>query len=239
MQELASPNYEPRPPGVQIDTLVIHYTGMETAEAALDLLRDHRAKVSAHYLIDEDGAVIRLVEEKHRAWHAGAASWRGETNINDRSLGIEMVNPGHEFGYRPFPEPQMKALERLAAGILKRNPIPPERVLGHSDVAPRRKKDPGELFDWVRLARAGIGLWPAEIDEQAETRPSVAETQRLLKRFGYEIAGSGEADEETRLVVTAFQRHFRPQKVDGEIDPETVARLRALVEQSGAEWTRR
>ena len=236
MRDLPSPNFEPRPSGVAVDMLIIHYTGMESAEAALSRMRDPAAKVSAHYMIDEDGTVYRLVAENMRAWHAGTASWGGGTNINDRSIGIELVNPGAEFGYRPFPMPQIEALEQLAGGLLKRHAIPARHVLGHSDVAPTRKQDPGELFDWARLAAAGIGLWP-ETENALETEvalasahlPAMANIQELLQRFGYPIAISGEQDEETRLVITAFQRHFHPQNVSGDMDAETFARLRALV----------
>ncbi len=159
-----SANFDARPEGAAVDILVVHYTGMETAEAALDRLMDPAAKVSAHYLIDEDGTLYRLVEEDRRAWHAGVASWRGATDVNARSIGIELVNPGHEFGYRPFPEAQTGALIDLAADIVARHRIPARNVVGHADVAPRRKMDPGELFDWPRLAAAGIGLWPEESD---------------------------------------------------------------------------
>ncbi|MGB1547820.1 MAG: N-acetylmuramoyl-L-alanine amidase, partial [Alphaproteobacteria bacterium] len=173
--EHPSPNHEPRPEGAAIDTLILHYTGMKTAEAALARLCDPATKVSAHYLIDETGRIYALVPEERRAWHAGEACWQGETNLNDRSVGIELVNPGHEFGYRPFPEAQMAALEALLQEILARHPIPAERVLGHSDVAPGRKTDPGELFDWARLARAGIGCWPGACE--AAPVPPVEEVQ--------------------------------------------------------------
>jgi N-acetylmuramoyl-L-alanine amidase len=234
MQDLPSPNFEPRPSGVAVDMLVIHYTGMESARAALARMRDPGAKVSAHYMIDESGTVYRLVAENMRAWHAGTASWDGESNINDRAIGIELVNPGAEFGYRPFPEPQMKALEQLAGDLLRRHAIPAHRVLGHSDVAPSRKQDPGELFDWERLARAGIGLWPepplgTEVALGSERPPPITEIQELLRRFGYSISVNGEEDEYTRFVITAFQRHFHPKNVSGEMDAETFARLRALV----------
>ena len=159
MIDRPSPNHGPRRDGAAIDMLILHYTGMTTAAAALDRLCDPKTEVSAHYLIDEDGTVWRLVPEDRRAWHAGRAYWAGETDINSRSIGIELVNPGHEHGYRVFPEPQMTALIALSQGILSRHPIPPHRILAHSDVAPDRKLDPGELFDWRRLAMAGIGLW--------------------------------------------------------------------------------
>jgi len=154
-----SPNHDERG-DVAIDMLVLHYTGMASGAAALDRLCDPAAKVSAHYTIDEDGTVYAMVPEARRAWHAGVSWWGGDTNINTRSIGIELVNPGHEFGYRAFPDAQVAALTTLCHGILMRHPIPSARVLGHSDVAPARKDDPGELFPWERLAKLGIGLWP-------------------------------------------------------------------------------
>jgi N-acetylmuramoyl-L-alanine amidase len=236
--ERPSPNFEPRPAAASIDVLLLHYTGMESAEAALERLGDPNADVSAHYVVDEDGTVYRLVDEENRAWHAGEAFWAGATDINDRSIGIELVNPGHEFGYRPFPEAQMAALTELAGAIVRRHRIPPSRVLGHSDVAPQRKRDPGELFDWARLARAGIGLWP-QVPEQmpdpvAPERSGtpaamVAEARSLLARFGYEIALEGAWDEAARNVVAAFQRHFRPSRIDGLVDTDTLWRLKWLI----------
>lgn len=229
LRERASPNHDARPEGQPVDILLLHYTGMRSATEALDRLADPAAKVSAHYLIEEDGAVWQLVPEDRRAWHAGVAAWGGARDINARSIGIELVNPGHEFGYRPFPEPQMRALETLALGILSRHPIPPRRVLGHSDVAPLRKEDPGELFDWARLARAGIGLWPAGAQVATEELADLARLQAGLARFGYAVPGSGVLDAETKAVVTAFQRHFRPLRVDGLPDAGTAARLAALL----------
>ncbi|HXV25441.1 MAG TPA: N-acetylmuramoyl-L-alanine amidase [Alphaproteobacteria bacterium] len=225
----SSPNSDARPEGRAIDMLVLHYTGMESASAALARLCDPGAKVSAHYMIDEDGTVYRLVAEERRAWHAGISAWEGERNVNDRSIGIELVNPGHEFGYRPFPEPQMAVLTRLARAILFRHTIQPWRVLGHSDVAPIRKQDPGELFPWARLAEAGIGLW-VDYCAEGET-PPVKVVQALLAEYGYDCPETGIADEPTRLVVTAFQRHFRPERVDGLIDLETAVRIAALVDR--------
>jgi len=207
--------------------LILHYTGMMSAAAALDRLCDPAAKVSAHYLIDEDGTVWRLVEEAQRAWHAGVSSWRGRSDINAASIGIELVNPGHEFGYRPFPEAQMAALETLARAILARHPIPPRHVLGHSDVAPLRKEDPGELFDWPRLARAGIGLWP-DFSHGPPHRRDVAAAQAALCTIGYACPRSGRLDDETHAVITAFQRHYRPARCDGALDDETAARIGAL-----------
>ncbi len=226
MIERPSPNFEPRRTGLAIDMLILHYTGMPGAEPALARLCDPAAKVGAHYLIDEDGTIYRLVAEGMRAWHAGVASWRGETDVNGRSIGIELVNPGHEFGYRPFPEAQMAALEELAGEILSRHPIPPRHVLGHSDVAPGRKTDPGELFDWPRLARAGIGLWPGDGGETGD--PATGDGEQLLAQFGY---GIGETVEMRTAAIEAFQRHFRPSRIDGVMDRETRGRLGALCRQ--------
>ncbi len=223
-----SPNHDARPPGQQIDILLLHYTDMASAEAALERLCDPAAKVSAHYCVDENGTVYRLVDEGRRAWHAGTASWAGADDINARSIGIELVNPGHTCGYRPFPAAQMAALTALAGDILARHPIPAGRVLGHSDVAPARKRDPGELFDWRALAAQGIGLWP-EATAAADPVPDLAEVQARLARFGYAVPRHGRLDAETRAVVAAFQRHFRPAAVTGEVDGETAARLEALL----------
>ncbi len=220
--ESPSPNFDARPEGQAIDILLLHYTGMVSATAALARLCDVTAKVSAHYCIDEDGTLYRLVPEAKRAWHAGAASWAGADDINARSIGIELVNPGHEFGYRAFPDAQMAALIELAGEILTRHPIPPSRVLGHSDVAPTRKEDPGELFDWAGLAAAGIGLWPSAAEPREP--PDAAEAKRQLAAFGY-----GYLDDDPAAVITAFQRHFRPENLTGEVDAETAGRLSALL----------
>jgi N-acetylmuramoyl-L-alanine amidase len=215
-RDLVSPNHDARHPDKPVDILLLHYTGMESGKAALDRLCDPHAKVSAHYMIDECGEIWALVSEDRRAWHAGRSFWSGETDINARSVGIELVNPGHEFGYRPFPEAQMAALEALARDILNRRPIPAWRVLAHSDVAPDRKTDPGELFDWRRLATTGIGLWPDA------TKAAAGESfEALMRRYGYADA-SAEA-------VTAFQRHYRPTSITGIADAETAARLADLV----------
>ncbi len=215
-----SPNHDARPPGQPVDMLVLHYTGMETAAAALDRLCDPAAKVSAHYLVEEDGTVWSLVDETRRAWHAGVSVWRGATDINARSIGIELINPGHEFGYRPFPEPQMAATVDLARAIAARHPIPPRNVVGHSDVAPTRKLDPGELFDWSRLAAAGVGLWPAD-SETCLMEPEVV--RDMLHRFGWDVTDPAAA-------LRAFQRHFRPSRVTGRIDFATARRLHGLLE---------
>ncbi len=238
MIERPSPNFGPRPGDAVIDMLVVHYTGMPSAEEALARLCDPEAKVSAHYVIDEDGTSYRLVAEEQRAWHAGEASWAGADNINDVSISIELVNPGHEFGYRPFTQAQMDVFTDLANGVIGRHPIPPKRVLGHSDVAPGRKTDPGELFDWRGAANAGIGLWP-EVPPAAddgevlfapgEMDPVIAEIQRQLAAFGYGVGTGGTLDRPTGEVITAFQRHFRPEKIDGAIDRATLRRLEALI----------
>ncbi|MEG3618807.1 N-acetylmuramoyl-L-alanine amidase [Magnetovibrio sp. PR-2] len=216
-----SPNFNDRPPDVPIDMLVLHYTGMQSANAALDRLCDAEAEVSAHYLIEEDGTVHRLVDEDKRAWHAGVSWWRGATDVNSRSIGIELVNPGHEFGYRAFLEPQMVALEGLAGAILKRHAIPGRNVVGHSDVAPLRKTDPGELFDWARLAQKGIGLWA---QDSVLVDASAAEFKAMLLAFGYDTSDFNAA-------IVAFQRHFRPARLTTAIEPDCVGVLQALLDQ--------
>ncbi len=195
---------------------------MQTAEAALERLTDPEAKVSAHYLVQEDGAVVGLVEERLRAWHAGISCWQGRERLNDGSIGIEIVNPGHEWGYRPFTELQYRALEQVIPEIVDRWAIPQSRILAHSDIAPDRKEDPGELFDWRRLAAAGIGLWPR--DGEGSDR-SVADTQAQLARIGYAVPAHGVLDRTTGKVITAFQRRFRPGCINGAPDRQTLARL--------------
>ena len=229
----SSPNYNERstPP----DMIILHYTGMQTGPEALARLRDPEAKVSSHYLIEEDGRIFSLVAEERRAWHAGLSFWKGETDINGRSIGIEIVNPGHEFGYRQFPSPQISALIELLAEIRSRWDIPDERILGHSDVAPSRKTDPGELFPWSELADAGHGLF-ADVSASpgagltiGDDGPGVFLLQAGLTRLGFDLPPSGQFDEATACVVTAFQRHWRPDQVDGVADGETRARLVALL----------
>ncbi|MEI9988791.1 MAG: N-acetylmuramoyl-L-alanine amidase [Rhizomicrobium sp.] len=220
-----SPNHDERPAGAAVDILVLHYTGMKTADEALARLCDPAAKVSAHYTIGRDGRVYAHVPEERRAWHAGVSYWAGETNVNARSIGIELVNPGHEFGYEPFPDPQIAALIDLARGILKRHPIPPHRVLGHSDVAPARKMDPGELFPWPRLAEFGIGLWPSSLSSRAIAGEGRAVSD--LSEFGYGIPPHTDVPLES--VIAAFQRHFRPSGIDGSWDGECAAVLAGLL----------
>jgi N-acetylmuramoyl-L-alanine amidase len=217
-----SPNFDARPRDTPVDILVLHYTGMESAAAAIDRLCDPQAQVSAHYTVDEDGTVYAHVPEESRAWHAGISWWAGARDINARSIGIEIVNPGHEFGYRSFPDSQIAAVIGLAEDIFARHPIPPERVLGHSDVAPARKADPGELFPWGALALEGIGLWP----QTRKHRLSVPFADGL-RAFGYGI--SPDVDVPDATVIAAFQRHWRPRLIDGVADAECEAILAALL----------
>ena len=217
------------------DMIVLHYTGMKSGAAALARLTDPAAKVSAHYLVEEDGRVFALVDEARRAWHAGASSWRGAPDINGLSVGVEMVNPGHEFGYRAFPEAQVTAVIDLIADIRSRWTIPDERILGHSDVAPARKEDPGELFPWKRLAKAGHGLWveppaaPGATLKEGDEGLGVIALQGALARWGYDCPASGRYDGPTAEVVRAFQRHWIQTRFDGAADGETRARLMALL----------
>lgn len=221
---LPSPNHGPRADGARIELLILHYTGMPTAGDALRRLCDPDAQVSAHYTVDEDGTIYAHVPEERRAWHAGLSRWRGRDDVNSRSLGIEIVNPGHEFGYRPFPAAQMTAVAGLCRDLMGRHGIAPADVLGHSDVAPGRKEDPGELFDWPGLAAAGIGLWPTPSQED-EGPCDAAEVAALLGRYGYDAADP--------RALLAFQRHFHPDRLTGTPDPETVRRLRALLRLTG------
>ena len=233
-----SPNFEPRKKGLSPDLLLLHYTGMESAEGALHWLTAPESKVSCHYLVDEDGRVTQMVAEEMRAWHAGLAHWAGENDINSCSIGIEIHNPGHEFGYPDFPEKQMKAVEALSLDIIARNRIPPERVLAHSDVAPGRKADPGEKFDWRRLAAAGVGAWvePEPVGDEKGVGPGdegarIAELQDKLKRLGYGLEDTGTFDETTGNCVRAFQMHWRQEKVDGRADHSTCKTLDTLLGQ--------
>jgi len=218
--------------------VVLHYTGMESGEAALARLRDPEAKVSAHWMIEEDGRIYRLVPEERRAWHAGVSFWKGERDINAVSIGIELVNPGHEFGYRDFSEPQIFTLLTLLDDIRSRWAVPNGRILAHSDVAPARKTDPGELFPWATLAAAGHGLWaepppsPGAPLGLGEEGTGVFALQAGLTRLGFELPPTGRYDEDTATVVCAFQRHWRPSRVDGIADGETRARLVALLRTS-------
>lgn len=232
----ASPNFEPRRGAGRPTMLLLHYTGLASAAKAIDWLSVPESKVSAHYVIDEAGAVTQLVAEAMRAWHAGLACWAGESDINSASIGIEVHNAGHEYGLPDFPDAQMAALEALCRDIIARHGIRPERVLAHSDVAPTRKIDPGEKFPWARLARAGIGHWvkpePVVWADPGMARdaagPLVAAVQTKLAAYGYGIEATGGFDPRTELVVKAFQRHFRPERVDGRIDQSTITTLERL-----------
>ena len=215
-----SPNFDDRPAGSNLDMLILHYTGMKSAGDSLTRMCDPMAKVSAHYLIDEDGTIYRLVAEARRAWHAGVSHWAGETDINSCSLGIELQNPGHEFGYRAFPDAQMRALTALCGEIVARHAIPNERILCHSDVAPTRKEDPGELFDWRRLAESGVGRLPDKTTGRDTMDDQEART--ALTTIGYDPSAPFAS------VLTAFQRHYRQTNIDGRLDAETAGFIRAL-----------
>ena len=240
--EAPSPNFDDRRADAEIRYLILHYTGMVSAAAALSRMCDARAKVSAHYMFEEDGRILRLVHEHNRAWHAGVSCWEGETDINSFSIGIELVNPGHAYpgykgGYRPFPEAQMDSLVALCRRICETYNIRPWHVLAHSDVAPGRKKDPGELFDWPRLAREGLAVWPQRGGEdmqgktfsKGQTGAEITQLQEDLRRYGYGLDCSGVYDAETIAVMSAFQRHFRPARFDGVADPESRTLLRQLL----------
>ena len=232
---VASPNHDERQVGAP-DMILLHYTGMQSADAALARLCDTKARVSSHYLVYEDGKIAQLVPEDRRAWHAGVSFWAGETDINSRSIGIEIVNPGHDFGYPDFPKRQIAAVIALCRGIIARRAIPRDRVLAHSDVAPNRKQDPGEKFPWRLLADSGVGLWvePVAISDWLSLVPgdsgeNVTELQKSLAEYGYGIEATGSYDSATKDVVTAFQRHFRQAQVDGMADNSTRETLRRLL----------
>jgi N-acetylmuramoyl-L-alanine amidase len=232
VRDAPSPNHDERPAGEPIDTLVLHYTGMRTAEEATGRLRDPAARVSAHYVVEEDGAVWRLVPEGRRAWHAGVSHWRGREALNGRSIGVELVNPGHEWGYRPFPALQMAAACDLCLAILARHPIAARDVVAHSDVSPDRRQDPGELFDWEGLAANGVGLWPrggGADGGTAAASPAIgpADVTQFLAAIGYRT------DLPLPVLLSAFQRRWRPERVDGALDGGTLARLAAVAALHG------
>ncbi len=231
-----SPNIEARHGVHRSDMIVLHYTGMASAAAACDWLCNPASRVSCHYLVEEDGSIIQMVGEDMRAWHAGTSSWRGITDTNSRSVGIEIQNPGHAQGYPAFPAAQTDAVIALCRDILTRHEISPRDIVAHSDVAPSRKIDPGEKFDWAKLHREGIGHWvePAAITDGPVLQfgrrgEAVAELQSLLSGYGYEIPLEGEFDLATQNAVGAFQRHFRPARVDGIADVSTIGTLKRLV----------
>jgi N-acetylmuramoyl-L-alanine amidase len=233
---MLSPNIEVRAADITPRLLVLHYTGMASADKACAWLCEPASKVSCHYLVDEGGAITQLVGEEQRAWHAGVSSWHGETDINSHSVGIEIQNPGHAGGYPDFPARQMDAVAELSHDIISRHSIAADNVLAHSDVAPGRKIDPGEKFDWAFLHRKGVGHW-VEAEpvgsgvflQEGDQGESVLALQSLLKLYGYGIELTGLFDVRTRVVVEAFQRHFRQSKVDGVADHSTVATLHKLL----------
>jgi len=221
MKQVTSPNFNDRASDISIDKIIIHYTGMKDAASALARLCDADSQVSAHYMIDEDGTIIQLVDEAKRAWHAGKSFWRGQRDINSASVGIELVNPGHEFGYRPFPSQQITALKQLMKEIVTRHSMSALLApLAHSDIAPSRKEDPGELFPWQDLAEDGLGLWPEPASLEFAP-PSEAEIRVALGTIGYDVSVLADA-------LLAFQRRYRPQTLTGMADAETMGRLRAL-----------
>jgi len=234
----SSPNHDERNGVARPNIIVLHYTGMSDGHDALVRLCEPSSKVSCHYLIFEDGTVVQLVPEARRAWHAGVSAWKGETDINAHSIGIEIVNPGHGLGYPDFTEPQIRSVILLCRDLVARLPIPPDHVLAHSDVAPARKDDPGEKFPWRRLCEEGVGLWVEPHPIAAGPRlaagdksEAVSKLQAWLKEYGYGIPITGKYDKMTEIVVTAFQRHFRPTRVDGIADVSTVETLRSLLAQ--------
>ncbi len=249
----ASPNFDARTR--PIDLIVLHYTGMQNAEIALARLTDPEpvagdypgpwqspsvlsdavlSRVSAHYVVDEEGQVYALVPEEHRAWHAGASSWEGEGDVNARSIGIEIVNGGHDFGLPDFPDAQIEAVIALIQDIFTRWPqLDASRVVAHSDVAPERKADPGEKFPWKRLADAGVSIWPDRVERPASSDDVVSRVQLQLAAIGYDVKQTGFIDSQTRAALVAFQRRFRPSNIDGAADEETQALIAALVRPRG------
>ena len=217
-----SPNFDERPKEAEINVLVLHYTGMKTLKEALDRLVNQVSQVSTHYVISQSGDVYSMVEETKRAWHAGVSHWRGIIQLNAHSIGIELENPGHEFGYKSFPDSQMNSLKELCDEILSRHPIPARNVIGHSDIAPRRKQDPGELFDWKWLADQGIGLWP----NAASSIYMQCNVEVLLSALGYEV-------DNISATLSAFQRHYLPSRITGQADGLTCTVLNSLVELVG------
>jgi N-acetylmuramoyl-L-alanine amidase len=237
-----SPNFDERGEGVTIDMLVLHYTGMESGRAALDRLTAKNSQVSAHYFIEQNGTVSQLVADENRAWHAGVSAWKGNSNINARSIGIEIVNPGHEFGYTKFPEQQMSSVIELSKKIVGKYNILPTHVVGHSDIAPSRKEDPGELFSWDKLAAAGVGVWFDDECQLQKTRQplrpgnkgdEVLNLQKMLIEIGYSVNLTGQFDDDLKVVVRAFQRHWRPSLIDGVADSETLSAVEAVFNKFG------
>lgn len=240
-QVMPAANVETRKGVKRPSLLIMHYTGMSSAEKAIDWLAREESRVSCHYVIDEAGGITQMVPESERAWHAGQSFWRGERDINSHSIGIEIQNPGHQHGYPDFPRPQMEAVIALGREITARHHMRRDAVLAHSDIAPQRKIDPGEKFRWIDLARHGLGEWvrpsPILTDDDglsvgAECE-TVGETQELLAAYGYEVEATGRLDTATSHVLRAFQLHFRPRRVSGHLDRSTLSTLRRLLTASG------
>ncbi len=241
---MTSPNFNDRK--LPVSMLVLHYTGMETAELARDRLCDPAAEVSAHWLVSEDGKVENLVPEEKRAWHAGVGSWNGQTDINSASIGVEIVNGGHNVplpdgSLPPYPDVQILAVIKLCKDILTRHPIAMKNIVGHSDIAPERKEDPGEHFPWAGLAAAGIGIWPGELSEDdrvlfeaGDRDRGISIIQRGLADLGYGISVTGCLDDQTQAVIRAVQRRYRPARIDGVVDMQIMEILRRLSEMSRA-----
>jgi N-acetylmuramoyl-L-alanine amidase len=231
-----SPNFGERKGGRSPDMLILHYTGMPTATAALDWLCTEESQVSSHYFVDETGVVTQLLPESARGWHAGQSSWKGETDINSASIGIEIANPGHEAGSPPFEDAQIEAVIALSRDIIERNGIPAERVLAHSDIAPMRKQDPGELFPWGLLHKEGIGHWVEPLPvgggrffQEGDAGEPVEALQTMLALYGYDVQVDGVFSTATAAAIRAFQRHFRPARVDGIADASTIGTLHQLL----------
>lgn len=222
-----SPNFDTRKGGKKPTLIILHYTGMPDDADARQRLTDPASKVSAHYVVERGGQAWQLVAESERAWHAGVGAWGEETDINSASIGIELVNRGHQWGYQTFPQAQIDAVIALLRAIQKRHAIPAPNILGHSDIAPQRKEDPGEFFPWPTLAQAGLGLWPAPA--AADDRPmDYGTARRLLRCIGYDCALAGEYDLPLRRVLLAFQRHWLPHHLSGLADKQTAAMLQAV-----------
>src|SRR3954464_11874120 len=232
-----SPNHNERRGNRTPDMILLHYTGVADNQSAINHLCTPQAEVSAHYVVLQDGYIVQLVAESRRAWHAGESSWAGETDLNSRSIGIEIANPGHDHGYPEFPRRQIAAVTALCRSIFTRHRIPADRVVAHSDIAPSRKKDPGEKFPWKSLHDSGIGLWvkpvpvvpDGPIFVLGDSNPAIKELQELFARYGYGVLATGQFDSVTHDVITAFQRHFRPARVDGIADVSTIETLRTLL----------
>lgn len=236
IRTLRSPNHGPRIGYEAPDSVVLHYTGMVDGAAALARLCDPASQVSCHYVVDENGSLLQLVDEDRRAWCCGRSSWQGVTDMNSASISIEIVNGGHDFGLPPFPAAQVAAVSLLCCDIMHRHGIPSARVLAHSDIAPGRKRDPGERFPWSKLAEAGVGLWPPDVDDWVPLPllslgthgPAVSQLQATLAGVGYGIGVDGVFGPETQAVIEAFQRRYRPERIDGVADDLTRMRLHAL-----------